>query len=261
MSALLQGVGVSPGVAAGPVARLVAGGDVAPAYRRAEDPGTELQRLDGAMRNVAEQLRSRCEAATTQEGRDVLEAGAMMAEDPGLAAAAATLVRDERLGAEGAVWEAAGAYAERLLACGGYLAERSRDVLDVRARIVAEIQGTPVPGMPVLDRPFVLVADDLAPADTAGLDPALVVAVVTREGGPTGHTAIIARSLGIPTVVACRGSDALADSEVWWSTAASAPCSQEPGRRRWRGWLRRVPTPSARPWSPQDRSAPVTASW
>src|SRR5205807_5137685 len=50
-----------------------------------------------------------------------------------------------------------------------------------------------------------LVAKDLAPADTAGLDPAKVLALVTEEGGPTSHTAILARALGIPAVVACRG--------------------------------------------------------
>ena len=56
-----------------------------------------------------------------------------------------------------------------------------------------------------------LVAEDLAPADTAGLDPALVVALVTEKGGPTSHTAIIARQLGIPCVVGVGGATDLAD--------------------------------------------------
>jgi phosphotransferase system enzyme I (PtsI) len=60
----------------------------------------------------------------------------------------------------------------------------------------------------------VLVARDLAPADTATLDPAAVLAIVTEEGGPTSHTAIISKSLGLPAVVACAGATALAEGEA-----------------------------------------------
>src|SRR5439155_14027776 len=88
-------------------------------------------------------------------------------------------------------------------------AERGRDVLDVRDRVVAELLGVDPPGVPELESPSVLVARDLAPADTAGLDPAKVLALVTEEGGPTSHTAILARALGIPAVVAVRGLLAL----------------------------------------------------
>ncbi|MFB9838374.1 PEP-utilizing enzyme, partial [Actinoallomurus acaciae] len=72
----------------------------------------------------------------------------------------------------------------------------------------------PMPGVPDSDEPFVLVARDLAPADTALLDPAKVVAFVTEEGGPTSHTAILARSMGVPAVVACPGCTALAEGTV-----------------------------------------------
>ncbi|MFH6691413.1 PEP-utilizing enzyme, partial [Cellulosimicrobium funkei] len=99
-------------------------------------------------------------------------------------------------------------------ALGGLLAERARDVRDVRDRIVATLLGLPVPGVPDPGHPFVLVADDLAPADTAQLDPERVLAVVTRGGGPTSHTAILARALGIPAVVAVEGALALRDGET-----------------------------------------------
>jgi phosphoenolpyruvate-protein phosphotransferase (PTS system enzyme I) len=71
--------------------------------------------------------------------------------------------------------------------------------------VTARLVGEPEPGVPVPDRPSVLVAEDLAPADTAGLDAATVVALVTEKGGPTSHTAIIARQLGIPCVVGVAG--------------------------------------------------------
>lgn len=89
------------------------------------------------------------------------------------------------------------------------MAERVRDIEDVRDRVVAELLGVEPPGVPELTTPSVLVARDLAPADTAGLDPAKVLALVTEEGGPTSHTAILARALGIPAVVAVRGLLAL----------------------------------------------------
>jgi phosphotransferase system enzyme I (PtsI) len=85
------------------------------------------------------------------------------------------------------------------------MAERARDVQDVRDRLVAVLTGRPAPGVPTSTEPFVLVALDLAPADTATLDPATCLALVTEEGGPTSHTAILARALGLPAVVATRG--------------------------------------------------------
>ena len=92
-------------------------------------------------------------------------------------------------------------------ALGGLMAERVTDVRDVRDRIVAELTGQGEPGIPSPDVPSVLLADDLAPADTAGLDPARVIGLATRLGGTTSHTAIIARQLGLPCVVAVEGLD------------------------------------------------------
>ena len=93
---------------------------------------------------------------------------------------------------------------------GGLMAERVTDLRDIRDRVIAELSGMPEPGVPLPDIPSILCAEDLAPADTAGLDPNLVVALATTLGGPTSHTAIIARQLGIPCVVAVEGLDAVA---------------------------------------------------
>ena len=88
---------------------------------------------------------------------------------------------------------------------GEYLAGRVADLDDVRNRIVARLLGVPMPGVPDSDEPYVLIARDLAPADTALLDPTLVLGFVTEEGGPTSHSAILARALGVPAVVALPG--------------------------------------------------------
>src|SRR5699024_2444834 len=142
-------------------------------------------------------------AAATASGasRELLETTAQMASDPTLLDAAQSAVRERRRPPALAVWQAADAVADHLLSLGGYMAERARDVRDVRDRIVASLLDLPLPGIPQREEPFVLVAVDLAPADTALLDPAKVRAIVTAEGGPTSHTAILARSLGIPAVV------------------------------------------------------------
>jgi phosphotransferase system enzyme I (PtsI) len=200
----LTGVGVSPGRASGPAVR-VADPLPEPATGPAPaDPAAEAARIGPAAAAVAARL-EQAAAAVDGDARAVLETTAAMAADPALVSQAETLVTDRGLPAARAVFEAAGTFAEALAAAGGYLAERVRDIQDVAQRLIAELAGVAPPGVPVLDGPNVLVARDLAPADTAGLDPAMVLALVTEEGGPTSHTAILARALRIPAVVACRG--------------------------------------------------------
>ncbi len=128
---------------------------------------------------------------------------------------------------------------------GGLMAERVTDLRDIRDRVIAELSGLPEPGVPLPDVPSILCAEDLAPADTAGLDPTLVVALATTLGGPTSHTAIIARQLGIPCVVAVDGLDAVA-------------AGNDGARRRHPGHRHRVTgsrPPQARP-SPRRSARP-----
>ncbi|MFH5822387.1 phosphoenolpyruvate--protein phosphotransferase [Georgenia sp. AZ-5] len=213
---VVRGVGVSPGLAAGPVARLAppAGEPAVSHLPAGADADPEAARIAEAARTVAADLTGLA-ATVDGERRNLLETTAQMATDPALLKAAAAQVREARVTAPRAVWDAAGRVAEQLRALGGYMAERARDVGDVRDRIIAELTGAPVPGVPRRPEPFVLVAADLAPADTALLDPAQVRAVVTAEGGPTSHTAILARALGIPAVVgAGDGVAGLADGRI-----------------------------------------------
>jgi phosphotransferase system enzyme I (PtsI) len=215
----LQGVGVSPGVAVGPVA--VMGGRVpeppaapdqpapdGPAAGR-PDPAAEARAAGDALEAVAAEL----EAAGRAVGgdvQDVLEAQALMARDPGLAGEIERLTGQGRSAAR-AVWEAFGAYREVLAGAGEYMAARVADLDDLRDRAVARLTGVPAPGVPDPGHPFVLAATDLAPADTASLDRRKVLGFVTEEGGPTSHTAILARALGVPAVVGCGGAAGLAD--------------------------------------------------
>jgi phosphotransferase system enzyme I (PtsI) len=197
------------------VAWLRAASTEPPPASPAPDPEAATAVALDALQAVADDLRARAAVARTREAADVLEATALMADDP--AVAGATASRVPASGAARAAWDALTGYAATLESAGGYLGERARDVRDVRDRVVARITGAGLPGLPGMPQPgrrFVLVAEDLAPADTADLDPAAVLALVTCEGGPTGHTAIIARALGLPAVVACPGARDLADGET-----------------------------------------------
>jgi len=203
----IVGIGVSPGQVVGTVAVMpppVPEPQAGALLTADDDVAAAAGRITTAAASVERAL-SAAAARATGTARDVLEATAQMAADPTLVAAAQLRVTERRTEPARAVWEAAADVMAQLSAVGGYLAERVADVADVRDRIVAALAGRPAPGVPVLDRPFVLVADDLAPADTATLDAARVLAIVTAGGGPTSHTAILARALGIPAVVGAPG--------------------------------------------------------
>jgi phosphotransferase system enzyme I (PtsI) len=201
MHEVLRGIGVSSGAVTGPVVRLAPPPPDPPADGAVVDPGSEAARAGAALAGVAEFLRARG-AAAGGAAADVLEAQAMMAEDPELHERVAGLVADGRTAAR-AVHEGLVAYADVLRALGGYLGERVADLDDIRCRAIALLTGARMPGVPLLGRPSILVARDLAPADTATLARDQVLGFVTELGGPTSHTAILAKQLGIPAVVGC----------------------------------------------------------
>ncbi|MFY1692760.1 phosphoenolpyruvate--protein phosphotransferase [Plantactinospora sp. WMMB782] len=207
--AQLRGIGVSPGLAGGPLLR-VAGVPALPAPEPVTDPAAEADRAVAALREVVAELTRRADRSGEKTLVDVLRAQAMMAEDPVLLDA----VREKVLaGSDGphAVDAAFATHRAAFEAAGGYLAERVADLDDLRDRAVAVCLGRPMPGVPSPGHRYVLAAWDLAPADTVDLDPEQVVALVTESGGPTSHTAILARALGLPAVVACPGIRDLAD--------------------------------------------------
>ncbi|MGY3684072.1 phosphoenolpyruvate--protein phosphotransferase [Streptomyces sp. TE33382] len=213
METTLRGVGVSHGVAIGEVRHMGTAVLEPPAKQiPAEEAEREQGRARQAVEAVAADLIARGNLAGG-EAQHVLEAQAMMAQDPELMA---DVERRIAVGstAERAVYDAFAAYRALLANAGEYLAGRVADLDDVRNRIVARLLGVPMPGVPDSDEPYVLIARDLAPADTALLDPTLVLGFVTEEGGPTSHSAILARALGVPAVVALPGAGELAEGTV-----------------------------------------------
>ncbi|GIF08103.1 phosphoenolpyruvate--protein phosphotransferase [Actinoplanes siamensis] len=199
----LAGIGVCAGVAAGPLLRIAAAPALPPPLP-VTDAAAEVDRAYAALAGVVADLERRADRAAEATAAEVLRAEAMMAGDEELREA----VRERIEGgadAPHAIDAAFGTFREMFAEAGGYLAERVADLDDLRDRAVAVLLGLPMPGVPQPGHPYVLAARDLAPADTADLDPSQVLALVTEIGGPTSHTAILARALGLPAVVACPG--------------------------------------------------------
>ncbi|UYM04706.1 phosphoenolpyruvate--protein phosphotransferase [Solicola gregarius] len=204
-SVVIDGTPVVPGVAYAPL--LAVHQDVPAEAISAFDAGLTVDEAvatyETAADTVAQRLAARS-AASSGHAADLLSATAGIARDSGLRSAVRTRLEagDDLPAALGSAIEE---FVTTFTRLGGVMAERVTDLRDVERRLTAEIVGAPEPGVPDPARPSVLVAVDLAPADTAGLDPASVVALVTERGGPTSHTAIISRQLGIPCVVAASG--------------------------------------------------------
>jgi phosphotransferase system enzyme I (PtsI) len=209
---VLRGVPVVAGVQYAPVIRpgrlpAVDGATSDASIDEADRPA-EAERFAAAVRAVSTRLRDRA-AHATGAASEVLAATATLAQDRAWLAAAEKRIKDGTP-AQPAVVQAVEQFVAMFTQLGGLMAERVTDLQDIRDRVIAELSGLPEPGVPLPDVPSILCAEDLAPADTAGLDPKLVVALATTLGGPTSHTAIIARQLGIPCVVAIEGLDAVA---------------------------------------------------
>ncbi len=203
-----NGIGVSPGVVVGEVHR------IRHTVVDHEVPGTPRQVLD-ALEAVAADLERRAIAADIEVAREVLQAQAMIAQDPALVEAIGARLTDDITypDVRPAIRDAFSGFRAALESLGGYFAERVHDLDEIADRTIAELSGEKS-GPVILSAPSVIVADDLTPADTAALDMRYCLALVVAKGGPTSHTAIVARGLGIPAVVGCNDAEQLESGDV-----------------------------------------------
>lgn len=222
----LHGIGIGRRVAVGPVLRMAAPLE-APNTAPLEGEASEaIAAVDAAVAKVAEDLVFRGSVAGG-DARDVLEAQALMAKDPALRDLVVARI-ESGTNAERAVYEAFDEFKQMLIGLGGYLGERAADLGDVAQRIIAGLRGVAAPGVPESTTPYILVAEDLAPADTVLLDLDIVLGLITREGGPTSHTAILARARSIPAIVGVSGAEALTDGQQVVLDAAAGTVTVEP---------------------------------
>lgn len=200
---VLHGIPAAPGLAIGTahIIRPVPPIDVT--AQRTTDSSIEIARLERAIGQAIgrlDALRSTASGSTA----DILEAQREMLDDPELKQGADALIVSG-FTAEAAITRVATDYAAQLAELPDpYLAARAEDVREAGRRIVAELQGISLEIR--IDRAAILVAQDLAPAETVELDSALLQAVVTETGSATGHLAIVAQGMGIPAVVGADGA-------------------------------------------------------
>ena len=200
----IQGKGVSAGVGMGPLYF----------YRRAtteiqrytvEDTDAEWHRFKGAQTGAIEQLGVLAEQARAEAGDEaamLFETHQMMAEDLDYEEAIENLIVNEKLNAEAAVSDVADQFAAMFAAMdeNAYMQARAADVRDVSQRILGILCGV-VQGGIASEVPVLLAADDLAPSETIQLDKSKILGFVTAGGSGSSHTAILARTMGIPAIV------------------------------------------------------------
>lgn len=205
---VLRGVAVSPGVCRGRVLVLRPAVESVPrrTISEAEADG-EIARLQSAIvatRNDLQEVHRQVAAAMGAQDGNIFEAHLLMLEDRMLLDEVVRAVREQRLNIEAAFHDTADRYVRLLAAIDDeYLRERVADLRDVSARVLGHLRGDqPSHALPRLAEPCIVVSHDLAPSVTAQLDKRFVLGIVTEAGSKTSHTAILARSRGIPAVVA-----------------------------------------------------------
>jgi phosphocarrier protein FPr len=230
----LRGVPASAGIAIGTL-QFLEEADLTASDAEAGDPAKELQALELAVtaaRRDLEQLRDQTRTRAGSYEAEIVDADLLFLEDPELLEPTRAAITDRRL-------TAARAWSEVSLRLGESwerledptMRLRAADLAGVSRRVLHRLLGRPAP---VLRRRGILVARDLAPTDTAALDPARVMGIATAGGGPTSHSAILARALGIPAVVGLGRALSWTAAGARSSSTRRPRWSGAPGRRRGR---------------------------
>jgi phosphotransferase system enzyme I (PtsI) len=207
-----RGIPASPGIALGPAYRYETG-ELRVERQSSLDAGAELERFEDAREIASEQIvqiQAKAAAETSAEEAAIFEAHALFLQDPALLDAIRAQIESEGVNAEFAVEAAVEEQAGALEAMQDeYFSARAADVRDVGQRLIRVLLGVAEVDLSSLDQPSIVLAQDLTPSDTVRLDKSLVLGFCTAVGGPTSHTAILAKALDIPAIVGA-GEDAVA---------------------------------------------------
>ncbi len=197
------GKGVSKGVAAGPISFYRRASGVIPRHE-VSDTAAELERFRAARETAKEQLAKLYDKALAEAGEDaamLFEAHQMMLEDLDFVESIEGMIENDRVNAEAAVSDTGAQFAEMFAAMDdSYMQARAADIRDISARVIGILTGEGESGI-VSDVPCIVAADDLAPSETVQLDKALILGFITAGGSANSHTAILARTMGIPAII------------------------------------------------------------
>ena len=197
------GKGVSKGVAAGPISFYRRASGVIPRHE-VSDTAAELERFRAARETAKEQLAKLYDKALAEAGEDaamLFEAHQMMLDDLDFVESIEGMIENDRVNAEAAVSDTGAQFAEMFAAMDdSYMQARAADIRDISARVIGILTGEGESGI-VSDVPCIVTADDLAPSETVQLDKALILGFITAGGSANSHTAILARTMGIPAII------------------------------------------------------------
>lgn len=202
------GKGVSKGVAAGPISFYRRASGVIPRHE-VSDTAAELERFRTARETAKEQLAKLYDKALAEAGEDaamLFEAHQMMLDDLDFVESIEGMIENDRVNAEAAVSDTGVQFAEMFAAMDdSYMQARAADIRDISARVIGILTGEGESGI-VSDVPCIVAADDLAPSETVQLDKALILGFITAGGSANSHTAILARTMGIPAIIGAGGA-------------------------------------------------------
>lgn len=197
------GKGVSKGVAAGPISFYRRPSGEIP-RRSVTDTAAELARFHDACETAKKQLGVLHDKALAEAGEDaamLFETHQMMLDDLDFVESIEGLIENDRLNAEAAVSDTGTQFAEMFAAMDdSYMQARAADIRDISTRVVGILTGEGESGI-VSDVPCIVAADDLAPSETVQLDKSLILGFITAGGSANSHTAILARTMGIPAII------------------------------------------------------------
>ena len=202
----IQGISGSRGVAVGNVYRYIQEEIVIPDYTVAEDKvEEEIGKFAAAMAATLKQLDTIRQKALDEMGPEeaaIFEAHMQIAQDPSLSDGIKSLVESSHTNVVAATAQTIETFANIFLGMEDpYMRERGADIKDIGDRLMRNMLGMNPRGLSHISGEVILVAQDLAPSDTASLDKNVVKGIVTAAGGPTSHAAIMARTLEIPAVM------------------------------------------------------------
>jgi phosphotransferase system enzyme I (PtsI) len=170
----------------------------------------EVERFRQAVAATVEHIQENRDRASQQMGEEyaaIFEAHQLIASDPSFTGPVENVIREEEVNAGWAIDQVLEDLISKFEALPDeYLADRKLDVLDVATQILNALHGLDLGQLDHLERPVILVADDLPPSTAVQLPLDKMLGFALEMGGPTSHTTIIARSLGIPVIVGARGS-------------------------------------------------------
>lgn len=201
-----KGTPVSPGIAIGPLLLLYADEHIIRKRRiRPEDVPGEIARFEEALLKTRQQIqaiRNQLASSIGEEDASIFDAHLLLLEDTSLIESVKEHLTSRLVNVDFAYEQVVRSFTRKMRELDDdYFRERAGDFLDVSRRVLRNLQGKVEVELHSLDTPAVVLAHDLSPSDTAGMDRKLVLGIATEAGSRTSHSAIMARSLSLPAVV------------------------------------------------------------